>query len=158
MLCRIYKKNISQRPMDRDKDDSMEALLSSLPPSSMVGGHREQTMRCANYGAVVEHEEISFEGILMTGQGIQGLQSRSISQHWNGEGSIGLSSSGKCLHTGPTGGVSSADQMDGNSSFVSLLNQLPQSGTFHQNTLLGSLADGANYRQTYQFPSMNWNS
>lgn len=132
----------------------MEALLASLP-----GG---QTLRCANYGAAMEHEEISFEGIL-TGQGIQGLQSSSMSQHWNGEGSIGSSSSplsGKRFHIDHTGGAGSADQiMDGNNnSFVSLLNQLPQSsGTFHQNTLMGSLSDGT-YRQTYHLPSLNWNS
>ncbi|KAJ9690380.1 hypothetical protein PVL29_012831 [Vitis rotundifolia] len=157
VLCRIYKKNISQRPMERDKEESMEALLASLPASSMTSQQntRAQTLRSTNFGAVLEQDEISFEGML-TGQSIQGLQSSSMSQYWNGPGSIGPSSSGKRLHTDHTNGTSTSE-MDGNSSFVSLLNQLPQSGTFHQNTLLGSLADGA-YRQPHRLPGMNWNS
>lgn len=128
----------------------MESLLASLPASTVAGlqNTRALTLRSTNYGEGPEHEEISFEGIL-TGQGIQG----SMSHYWNGPGSMGSSSPAKRLHTDH----SNATEMDENSSFVSLLNQLPQTSTFHHNSVLGSLPDAA-YKQPYSLPSMNWNS
>lgn len=81
------------------------------------------------------------------------------SQYWDEAAPAGSSpmaaSSGKRFH-GDLNSCSTATDQD-NTSFVSLLSQLPQSTPFHPNTFLGSLGDGV-LRQQFQLPSMNWNS
>ena len=46
---------------------------------------------------------------------------------------------------------------DGNSSVATLLGELPQTPQLHQQTMLGSMADGI-FRPPYQISSMNWYS
>ena len=85
------------------------------------------------------------------------------SQYWNSESIAGSSiaaapaaaSSGKRFH-GDLNSCSTGTDQD-NTSFVSLLSQLPQGASFHPNTVLGSLGDGI-LRQQFQLPTMNWNS
>ncbi|PRQ28860.1 putative transcription factor NAM family [Rosa chinensis] len=86
------------------------------------------------------------------------------SPFWNeagGSSSMGTnSSSSKRFHTdlnsgGGSGGGGGVDES--NTSFVSMLNQLPQNAAFHHNSLLGSLGDGV-LRPQFHLPSMNWNS
>lgn len=66
VLCRIYKKNSQQRPMDHDRDDSMDDMLASLPPSITVGQQNLKLAqpKAANYGAMLESEQNLFEGML----------------------------------------------------------------------------------------------
>ncbi|XP_012091552.1 NAC transcription factor 25 isoform X2 [Jatropha curcas] len=199
VLCRIYKKNNSQRPMERDKEDSMEGLFANA--THVLPIHPKPPSKPTNsYASVLENEENFFEGIL-TGGG-DGMQNSSISHHhhhhqlapssspkphismasasgstncdanssipvkrilpsqyWSNEtGSSmagGGSSSGKRFHGDLNNSCSTATE--DNSSFVSLLSQIPQTAPFHPNTFLGSLGDGV-LRQQFQLPSMNWNS
>ncbi|XP_021902077.1 NAC transcription factor 25 [Carica papaya] len=100
------------------------------------------------------------------------LQPPPHQNYWNHHqyqaGSIGSSSSSKRFHgdLNINGGGSTGndhdhdhdhDHDDNNSSFISLLNQLPQSSMVHPNSIIGSLGDGV-LRQQFQLPSMNWNS
>ncbi|EEF43219.1 NAC transcription factor 25 [Ricinus communis] len=186
VLCRIYKKNNSQRTMDRDKEDSMEGFLATLPINPKPASSSVSKPAHA-YGSVLDNEENFFEGILTGGDGMQNSsvshqfpssspkQHMSIasistsnplaikrvipSQYWNHEAiagsSIAAASSGKRFH----GDLNSCSTgTEDNTSFVSLLSQLPQAGApFHSNTFIGSLGDGV-LRQQFQLPSMNWNS
>ncbi|KAG8635348.1 NAC transcription factor 25 isoform X2 [Manihot esculenta] len=157
VLCRIYKKNNSQRPMEREKEDSMEALLSSVAAHPKLPAASKPT---AFVSVLDQNEENFFEGIL-TGNDAKRLLP---SQYWNEApaaaaaatgSSMGASSGNKRFH-GDLNSCSTATDQD-NTSFVSLLSQLPQSTPFHPNTFLGSLGDGV-LRQQFQLPSMNWNS
>ncbi|OMO76498.1 putative transcription factor [Corchorus capsularis] len=78
-------------------------------------------------------------------------------QYWNhhepNSSSIG-SQSGKRFQ-GDLNSTSSTGGIDETSSFVSLLNQLPQNAPFYPGTFVGSLGDS---RQQFILPSMNWNS
>ncbi|KAK4589972.1 hypothetical protein RGQ29_020515 [Quercus rubra] len=177
VLCRIYKKNNTQRPiMDQDKEDSMEVMIPTMPTMSMASQHNGKVplpSKTANYTALLDNDsENYFDGILSA----EGMQNGSIShnlatsssksstlvvkrtlpsQFWNETGSLGSSSSGgKRFHGDLNSGTAGLDE---NNSFVSLLNQLPQGASFHPNSLLGSLGDGV-LRQQFQLPSINWNS
>uniref|UniRef100_A0A6N2KKZ4 NAC domain-containing protein n=1 Tax=Salix viminalis TaxID=40686 RepID=A0A6N2KKZ4_SALVM len=169
VLCRIYKKNNSQRQMDQiDKEESMEGQKSKNP---------------TGYASLLENEDTFFEGIL-TGDGMQNssisqilpssgsnpnmsmtsVSANTISEkrallshrYWNDPTGlpIGLAnSSAKRFH----GDLISGTREDKN-SFVSFLNQLPQSTPLvYSGTLLGSLGDGV-LLQPFQLSSLNWNS
>ncbi|KAL5715637.1 hypothetical protein ACHQM5_017429 [Ranunculus cassubicifolius] len=151
VLCRIYKKSNSQRPVDRDREDSGDDMLASIPKS--------QTLR-TGYGSMSENNESYFADLLAE----DGVNSNSISHQFPSSGSVdpssfntkralpspywnetlGLAPSTKKFHGANSGDISA------------LLSHLPQSSQFHQqNPLLG---DGGVLRSPYQLPAMNWNS
>ncbi|KAF2303394.1 hypothetical protein GH714_017808 [Hevea brasiliensis] len=183
VLCRIYKKNNSQRPMERDKEDSMECLLSSLPihPKPPVAS------KPTSHASVLENEENFFEGILTGSDGMQNSSNISQlpssspkphvsmlvstsntlaakrllpSQYWNEAAAAAAAGSSMGAPSGKRfqGDLNSCGTAtEDNTSFVSLLSQLPQGTPFHPNTFLGSLGDGV-LRQQFHLPTMNWNS
>ncbi|OAY54939.1 NAC transcription factor 56 [Manihot esculenta] len=175
VLCRIYKKNNTHRPMDHDKDDSMEDMLGSIPPSISIGTQQNtklQLLTGTNYGALVENEQNLFDGML-SNDGISNTNSLSHlasstarpaelsmlplkrtlpSLYWNDEDEDGPSSS-KRFHGDNGDGV----RTDGNSSMAPLLSQLPQTPPLHQQTMLGSIGDGI-FRPPYQLSGLNWYS
>ncbi|XWS19558.1 hypothetical protein CRYUN_Cryun31cG0025700 [Craigia yunnanensis] len=181
VLCRIYKKKNTQRPVERDNDYSIEGMLATVPTPSHQNP-KPPTSKVSSYGSLLEvHEENFFEGIL-TGEGMQNSSISQIAvsssskqnlsmalaatttnsvpvkrvlppQYWNEPNSIG-SQSGKRLQ-GDLNSSSTAG-IDDTNSFVSLLNQLPQNAPFYPGTLVGSLGDGDS-RQQFVLPSMNWN-
>ncbi|KAF5474347.1 hypothetical protein F2P56_006252 [Juglans regia] len=172
VLCRIYKKNNTQRPiMDQDKEDSVEAIIPLL--AAQQNPKPLPSKATANYDAALENDDQNyFDGILTGAEGLQnssishlasssskstlaGKRTLPIDNFWNGTGSMG-SSSGKRFQGDLNSGSVGLDE--NNSSFVSLLNQLPQgTAQFHPNAFLGSLGDGV-LRHQFQLPSMNWNS
>ncbi|CAJ1956953.1 unnamed protein product [Sphenostylis stenocarpa] len=82
------------------------------------------------------------------------------SLYWNDEDVAGTSSSNKRfnLEIGDNnhGSVVRTDQDNGTAtSIATLLNQLPQTPSLHQQSMLGSIGDGI-LRTTYQIPGMNW--
>ncbi|KAJ8761580.1 hypothetical protein K2173_004356 [Erythroxylum novogranatense] len=185
VLCRIYKKNNSQRSIDREMEDSVEGMLATPPNSCHQIQRNPATSRPVTYGSLLENEENYFEGIL-TGGG-DGMQNESLSHlpsssskpnismtsvstasnlpskrshqvpphpYWSGAGGVSYgASTGKRFHADLN-----SHGTEENTSFVSLLNQLPQSTSpFHPNSLLGSLGDGV-LRQQLQLPTINWDS
>ncbi|KAL5575489.1 hypothetical protein UlMin_018510 [Ulmus minor] len=169
VLCRIYKKNNAQRPMmERERDESMEAamLIQSQAISMAAGSHQNiqkltTTLKPTNYSALLENDESFFDGLLSSGgEGMQNGSTisylaaakrpsppSSTSQFWN-------EASNKRFH----GDLNSGGE--NNSSFASMLDQMPQSNApplIHQHALLGSLGDGV-LRPQFQLPSMNWQS
>ncbi|QHO58864.1 hypothetical protein HN51_013192 [Arachis hypogaea] len=146
VLCRIYKKSNSSssslpipRPaflMDEEKDlISMEN--SMVPTMSMSKPRSTSTTGC--YGPMaLENDDNFFDGILAA----------STDHHTMQNGSPGSSSSSKRFH----GDLNNGD----NTSFVSLLNQLPHNTPFHPNSILGSVGDAV-LRQQFQLPGLNWN-
>uniref|UniRef100_A0A5B6ZU91 Putative NAC transcription factors 48 n=1 Tax=Davidia involucrata TaxID=16924 RepID=A0A5B6ZU91_DAVIN len=175
VLCRIYKKNNTQRPMDHEcRDDStMNDLLAHIPPSVPTSiPQQNPKLQASNYGALFENGHHLFEGIMICNGDINNscisqLASSSSSKppqiplvsttsdppkrtipslYWNEEGTVG-SSLTKRLHAD--------DNTDDNNSIATLLSQLPQTpNSSHQQT----------YQQTslpaYQLPAagINWYS
>lgn len=161
--------------MDHDKDDSMEDMLGSIPPSISIGTQQNtklQLLTGTNYGALVENEQNLFDGML-SNDGISNTNSLSHlasstarpaelsmlplkrtlpSLYWNDEDEDGPSSS-KRFHGDNGDGV----RTDGNSSMAPLLSQLPQTPPLHQQTMLGSIGDGI-FRPPYQLSGLNWYS
>lgn len=193
VLCRIYKKNSAQRPVERDRDeDSFEGMCVTLPPNQNPKPFPAPPGRSTlSYGSIFEQDDHFFEGMLSSaGEGIHqnscvssskpppntmsmslvSPTSNSIKraippQFWNeASGSMASSPSRKSflgdLNSG-SGTATDHEHDHDNNSFVSLLNQFPQSAQFNPNTsaLLGSLGDAtATLRQQFQLPAMNWNS
>ncbi|GAV84415.1 NAM domain-containing protein [Cephalotus follicularis] len=173
VLCRIYKKNNSQRPMERENDDSMEGMFATLTTTGLQIS-KPQASKTATYGSFLENEDNFLEGMLTRDHGMQNSANNYISQlasssskpnmasasttsNWNDAGSIG-SSPAKIFHGDLNSGSTAATDHDNNSSFVSLLNQFPHTATFPSNMILGSLGDGVlRPVPQFQLPSMNWN-
>jgi hypothetical protein len=165
----------------RDKEDSMEGMFATLQNSSHQNPKPLSASKHTAYASLLVNEDTFFEGIL-TGDGMQNgsisqLPSSSSKpnmsmapvsantftatrtlpphQYWNdATGSpVGLAnSSGKRFHGELNSGITGTQE--DNTSFVSMLNQLPQSTPLvHPSTLL----DGV-LRQPFQLSSLNWNS
>lgn len=78
VLCRIYKKSNVHRPMDHERDDSMEDMLESIPPSLTMNPHSMKLHlskpSTTSYGVLFEHEQNLFDGMMGAngGGGISG--------------------------------------------------------------------------------------
>ncbi|XP_027127641.1 NAC transcription factor 56 [Coffea arabica] len=186
VLCRIYKKNNTPRPMDHDRDDlndMMPSIPPSLPPSmSMSSQQKILGLKASNFGALLENEQSAFEvpGMLSSeGNSMSQLTSSgaaksqlplvgSASNHvipakralpalyWNDEGNPISPSNKRFLADSSDGNIGRTNN-DENSSIATLLSQLPQTTSLHQQAMLGSLGDGV-FRQPYQVTGMNWYS
>ncbi|KAI3809947.1 hypothetical protein L1987_19551 [Smallanthus sonchifolius] len=167
VLCRIYKKNNMQRPMDSDGCDHLK-MNGMLPPSiSLAGGHH----------AMVENQEhnLMFDVRMNsnendTNTNISNLLpvKRSLSGLFRNEdaatGNTGNSSSGytkRFLTAESNSDISTvmatrtAEENGG--SIASLLSQLQQTPQLQQQTMLGSIEEGV-FRHPYQLQGMNWYS
>ncbi|KAK6917509.1 NAC domain [Dillenia turbinata] len=156
VLCRIYKKNNTQRFTENEREDSME--------DHMVAS----SSRGANCEAILGNDEKFFEGGLTNNECMHNNSSIAAStssrlsmkralpsySNWN---NTNESLMGKIFHADQTSDLHVFNNGN-NGSFVSLLNQLPpDTSSVHQNPLLGSIGDG-DFRQSFQLPNMNWNS
>ncbi|VVA29577.1 PREDICTED: NAC [Prunus dulcis] len=177
VLCRIYKKNNSHRPMDLEREDSMEDMMGPLMPPSIshVGHHQNMNLHLpksnTNYGPpFIENDQIIFDGIISSTDGSASLSNgtsqlplkRSIvpSLYWNDQEddqTAGASSSKRVvqLHQLDSGTNNSVAASNNSTSIANLLSQLPQTPPLHQHAMLGSLGDGL-FRTPYQLPGMNW--
>ncbi|KAA8523856.1 hypothetical protein F0562_010279 [Nyssa sinensis] len=186
VLCRIYKKNNAQRPLDHDRDDAINDMLAQIPPSIPAGGQQNQkvlqTTKASNYGALLENGQNLFEGMICnedrnTGSISQSALSSSKPQlqlplvtseipshidplkgtippshlYWNDEGTVG-SSLTKRFRADYHNNEGSIARTDDNNPIATLLSQLPQTPSLHQQT----------YQQSslaYQLPAgINWYS
>ncbi|XP_059623062.1 NAC transcription factor 25-like isoform X2 [Cornus florida] len=154
------RKNNSNRVMELDGDDSMDDMLMS---NSNMDEHQNQTSRAMNDGAILlKNEDNLFDSSMSqlassSAAMVCSSVKRSLpSQQWNEMGSVG-SSLGKRYHADHHYNTSNGTTT-GNDSYVSLLNQLPQTSSLYPNALLGSSLGDGDLRQPYQLPDMNWNS
>ncbi|XVF78168.1 hypothetical protein PTKIN_Ptkin14bG0107900 [Pterospermum kingtungense] len=184
VLCRIYKKNNNHRPLDHDKDDSMDDMLGPVAPSISIGSqqngkfHQFQT-KGTSFGTLLENQEHNlFEGMMGNGDGINSGTSMSqmgcssskpdlsmatnplkrslTSVYWTDEDTSGPSTS-KRFHGDSNNDGSMGKTDHGNGSIATLLSQLPQTPPLQQQTMLGSIGDGI-FRPPYQLPGLNWYS
>lgn len=179
VLCRIYKKNNTQRSMDHESTESMNDDNMIFPPKASTTNYGG-TPTTSTSSMLENHEQISmFQGMECNADGsISICAPASKSQLSNLPCSSNflsikpnnhLQTSSSSLYWNPTGGGSSSAAStkrfnltdggradDDNSSIASLLCQLPQ--TLHHQ--LGNIGDGV-FRQPpyHQLPGgMNWYS
>ncbi|MBA0809723.1 hypothetical protein Gohar_025349 [Gossypium harknessii] len=176
VLCRIYKKNNTHRPLDQDKDDSIDDMLGSIQPSISIGNqHNNPKFQFASkgtatsFGTLLEnHEHSLFDG-MMGNNSDEGINNGSMSQSivnplkrnlpslfWTDETSIEPQANKK-FHGDSNDG--SMEKMDGNGSVTTLLSQLPESPSLQQQrqqeeTMMGSMGDGI-YRPPFQLPGLH---
>lgn len=166
--------------MDHDRDD-MNDLMASIPPSISLGQPKLPGLKTTNYGALLENEHNLFDGMLSadlnSGGSMSQLTSSASKQqlsllagasnvlpakrtlnslYWNDDVGNGNSPPTKRFLADSSDG-SMATRNDENASIASLLSQLPQTPSLHQQSMLGSLGDGV-FRQPYQVSGMNWYS
>ncbi|KAK4344547.1 hypothetical protein RND71_034723 [Anisodus tanguticus] len=172
VLCRIYKKNNTQRPID-----DMNEMMGSIPP--LFFQQKPQGIKASNYGALLENESNMYEGIMNNtsdminnnGSISQLSSKRPISGglYWNideattTEGNNSLNTKRFLVENEDDGLNMNAriTDHDQNSSIASFLSQLPQNPSIQQQPqVLGSLSDGVVFRQPYnsQVTGMNWYS
>ncbi|XP_039025700.1 LOW QUALITY PROTEIN: NAC transcription factor 56-like [Hibiscus syriacus] len=73
VLCRIYKKSNTNRPLEHDKDDSLDNMLGTVPPSISIGSHHDAKFQLdkGNKCTLLEAREHSMlDGMLGGGDGI----------------------------------------------------------------------------------------
>ncbi|XP_040990081.1 NAC transcription factor 56 [Juglans microcarpa x Juglans regia] len=193
VLCRIYKKNNTHRPVDHEREDSMDDMIGPIQPSVAVGQHVKLQLLPkgpgANYG--LENYPSMFEGIVSSTDGINSARAmcqlasssskrelamvpamatsnnfplkRTLpSLYWNDhdQDATGPSSS-KRLHLDDSDDQSGARTTDGNASksIATLLSQLPQTPSLHQQVMLGPInGDGLFRAPCQQLPGLNWYS
>lgn len=180
VLCRIYKKNSTPpRAMDHDQRDDMSdhPMMPSIPPSmsplSSVGTpHKLHEIKTSNYGNFLDYNETNmFDGIMNHDGSISHDLTSSMSRQQlslngfpatkrtlpalfpNEEGNASPSTK---RFLGDNGERSIGESGEDTSSIASLLSQLPQTTSLHQQAMLGSLAD---VRQPpLQLAGLNWYS
>ncbi|KAJ0693597.1 putative transcription factor NAM family [Helianthus annuus] len=160
VLCRIYKKNNTSRPTDRDPDhDYMENMIAS---------------KTTNSNGLIENNQETYFEILNNEDGSRIRQSNSISKLGSSSSSLKSGVSSMILNPAkrsfPTTHYWSLDSaekrfhsdedingmMDRNGSFISLLNPTQQGiSGFHPNAVLGSLGDST---FPYHLSSLNWHT
>ncbi|KAL4339627.1 hypothetical protein GQ457_08G006990 [Hibiscus cannabinus] len=149
VLCRIYKKSNANRPLDHDKDDSME---------DMVGPSLQFQAKNTSFGTLLEnHEHNLFDGMLRSdamNSKFSTMAKRSV-PYWTNEETAASPPTSKRFHGDNNDG--SPEKPDTSGSIASLLGQLPQTPPLHhqqqqQQTMLGSIQDGI-FRPPYGF---NW--
>ncbi|KAH0651430.1 hypothetical protein KY285_031556 [Solanum tuberosum] len=131
VLCRIYKKNNTQRPIDHERDDlNIDMMMGSSSINPSCGSQFSSKRPLANL-------------------------------YWNdqdgGASNDNSQSTKRFLTENMEDGLNMNARADEhNGSIVSLLSQLPQTPSLHQQQqVLGSLSDGV-FRQPYS--GMNWYS
>lgn len=181
VLCRIYKKSNTQRPID-DMNDILGPIVPQCVPNSILQG-----IKSSNYGTLLENESNMYDGI---------MNNTSDMISYNNGSNIPQLSSKRSMHAGnlywnideatttATGGNNSPNTkrflVDNNeddgfnmnniaqitnheqsSSIANFLSQFPQNPSIQQpqQQALGSLSDGVVFRQPYnQVTSMHWYS
>lgn len=195
MLCRIYQKNNTHRPVDHERDDSMEDMLESIPSSLTMNPQNLKLHlskpSTASYATLFEHEQNLFDG-MMGAKGGGGIPSSMISHLASSSGlkpelamvqapnissplplkrtlhSLYWSDKDVAAEMSDPSSVNrqfSADRNDpgsfersnneGTSSIASLLSQIPQTPSLHQQTVYGPLGDGS-FRPQFHMPGLNW--
>lgn len=183
VLCRIYKKNNTHRPIDHEREDSMDDMTGPIPPSITLG-HQNVKMQfprsVTSYGALLDQN--LFEGIV-SNDGINSMNQLASSSskldmpmvpdlsisnnfnlkrtlpslYWNDDQDPAGSSSSKRLALDDNDHQSVSRNTDGNgsNSIASLLCQLPQqTPSLHQQAMLGDSL----FRGSCQLPGLNWYS
>lgn len=166
VLCRIYKKNNMQRPVDSDGGDhTMAGMLASIPPSISLGA----TRHASGFNTMLENHDhnIVFDTMLSSNDNNVNVNvnllpvKRSLpGLFWNEEGGTVTGNNSPYTkrflsESNSDGGVMVTRTTDENGgSIASLLSHLPQAPQMHQQQ---AMLDGV-YRQSYQLPGVNWYS
>ncbi|KAH6764306.1 NAC domain containing protein 2 [Perilla frutescens var. hirtella] len=169
VLCRIYKKNNAQRPIEQERDDIHDHVIGSI--------NSQQALSMAAVG----HHQHKF---LESDQSLyEGMMSDAMNSHLASSGSKAAQAQAQ-LHLLPPhsllptkrlywnedgGGNSSppsakrflAENCDGRgddatNSIATILSQLPQTPSLQQQAMLGNLGDGVFGQQPYQVSGVNW--
>ncbi|GAB4831245.1 hypothetical protein Ancab_005258 [Ancistrocladus abbreviatus] len=166
VLCRIYKKNNTQRPNDPHdhKDDYfMDQQQKMRPFGSNNSDYFEGITLSADQ--IMQHpsmSQLASNNVTTTSRSDQMYAVSSLlaskralpSPYWDEMGSVGSSSCKRFQSPADQATVSTGAGTDGNSSFVSLLSQLPPT-----TALLGSIGhDNEVLRAPFQLSSSTWNS
>ncbi|EYU33415.1 hypothetical protein ABFS82_13G079000 [Erythranthe guttata] len=166
VLCRIYKKNNAQRPVDQERDEGHDVIMGSfkagLPAAMAVVGEQQRflendhssfydgMMSGGDHHLKLQHHQFPLlvssaaadpNSILAGKRALPGL-------YWNDDGGGG----GGSASSPPTKRFLT-ESCDG--SIVSQLPQTPATLQQHQ-AMLGSLGDGVFRQQQYQISGMNW--
>lgn len=166
VLCRIYKKSNTQRAIDHERDDlNIDMMMGSssinpscIPMPNIFGQPKIPQLKSSNFGTTLLHENNQnlYEG------GSQFCTKRPLANlYWNDEDGGGSNDNSQStkrflsenMEEGTLNMNARTDEQNG--SIVSLLSQLPQTSSLHQQQVLGSLNDGV-FRQPYS--AMNWYS
>ncbi|MCL7044693.1 hypothetical protein MKW94_004433 [Papaver nudicaule] len=184
VLCRIYKKNNSQRSIE--KDDSLDDMLASLPASNVCCYNQKSNENDENFfnGLLSSYNTEGINQFVSTSssastsssfrtmfpssttESTQTLKRTLSSPYWPDTTGITMHQSAKKFHINNMDGNYNSDNGTYNESLnngssdntvAAFLNQLPQVSPVNHQVLLGSLGDGNFFRQPYHNSNMNWN-
>ncbi|KAF3618522.1 NAC transcription factor [Capsicum annuum] len=170
VLCRIYKKNNRQRPIDIHERDDMNDIM--VPP--LFFQQKTQEIKPSNYGTLLENESNNmYDGIINNTSNmiINNNEQLSSKLYWNNVDETTTTTTTTTTTDANNGddGLNNMNnaritQHDQSSSIASFLSQLPQNPSIQQQQqqqqhVLGCFNDGVVFRQPYnQVTGMNWYS
>ncbi|KAK4484883.1 hypothetical protein RD792_007484 [Penstemon davidsonii] len=176
VLCRIYKKNNTQRPVDQERDD-MSDMIGSIQPNLSSSMPKMQGFKAVSNYAGFENEQALYEGMMNNDAmnnshlGSSGSKlplapnllhgKRTLPNlYWNEEGNVNVNSSPtkRFISENIDGSIVRTDDHTSN-SIATILSQLPQTPSLQQQqAMLGTLGDGVFRQQQYQVSGLNWYS
>ncbi|XP_015089632.1 NAC transcription factor 56 [Solanum pennellii] len=184
VLCRIYKKNNTQRSID-DLHDMLGSIPQNVPNSILQG------IKPSNYGTILlENESNMYDGIMNNTNDMINNNNRSIPQisskrsmhgglYWNNDEATTTTTTTDRNHSPNTkrflvenngddglnmNNIARITNHEQSSSMANFLSHFPQNPSIQQQQqqqqqVLGSLNDGVVFRQPYnQVTGMNWYS
>ncbi|XP_055808478.1 NAC transcription factor 32-like [Solanum dulcamara] len=186
VLCRIYKKNNTQRSID-DMNDMLGSIVPQCVPTSILQGIKPSI----NYGTLLENESNMYDGIMNNTSDMINNNNGSIPQlsskrsmlsgnlYWNIDEAAATTTTTDGNNSPTTkrflvenngddglnmNNIARITNHEESSSIANFLSQFPQNTSIQQqqheqHQELGSLNDGVLFRQPYnQVTSMNWYS
>lgn len=167
VLCRIYKKNNSPRPVDHEMDDSMCNMLSTLAhPNPKL----PPQLKATSYSPMLENAHNMLDGML-DNQGSINHHAGSLSMvtsgtsnalplkralpsvYWADEDDSGT----RRFNEGSSNGSMGKTDDQNLNSIAALLSQIPQATLLQQQTAVGAMGDGV-FQQQYQLHGLSWYS
>ncbi|PIN22628.1 hypothetical protein CDL12_04666 [Handroanthus impetiginosus] len=177
VLCRIYKKNNAQRPMDLERDD-INDMIGPIQPTIPMPIVQQQKLKASNYSSVLEHDHNLYKGLI----GNDSINSHLVSSgskpphlpfmtadtnllpskrplptlYWNEEeGNPNSPPTKRFLVEGCDDSIGRTDETT--NSIATILGHLPQTpNSMQQQGMIGSIGDGVFKQQQYQVSGMNW--
>ncbi|KAK6132824.1 hypothetical protein DH2020_033423 [Rehmannia glutinosa] len=172
VLCRIYKKNNAQRPIDQERDD-IHDVIGSIPSNISI------PMGTVQHKLALENDQNLYELGMMSDAmnsqlGTSGskptpnlhLMAHNLlptkrtlpNLYWN-EDRNNLNSPTTKRFLSENYVARNDDQTTNSNNMATILSQMPQTpSNLQQQAMLGNLGDGVFEQQQFQVPGMNWYS
>ncbi|GFP78587.1 nac transcription factor nam-2 [Phtheirospermum japonicum] len=167
VLCRIYKKNHAQRPVEQERDDLSDVIGPMMGPNMSIPiGQQQQQQQQQNDQSMYEISMMSHDHHAMNSSHLGSRPTLNLHMahnllptkravtnlYWNVDDRNPDSPTTKRFMS------ENEDQTTNSNSMANILGQITPNSLQQQQqiTMMGNMGDGVFEQQAYQVPGMNW--